>query len=354
MANNRPVFALPPDSLIPTNMEGVYTFRPLPDDLDLDSADDATLASYGIFLPRPKAGGDPALKAIWNKISSRKWRTIVPQIGPLKRHSKLLSLKSQGLKKIPGRRGGTSMPPSQPGYATCTLFSRPGPPWNTVYATWACPTLSPPPQGLPKGNSPELEWLVGLDGGEQTNGVLINREGLQAGLIQTLFPSTISPPLWTWFAPDPTDPNASDSIGGELSNFPQINVGDEVMFSVSYFFTHPPGLPVRPGLSILRGAMSFRNVTQSLTTAVLFFPPQGATAAGASIEWELQNLNYLDPGLGMEPVVPAFTPMSFSNAGPGNPGTGAVVFDMQDTTIAGSPVAVVVTPSDAAVGMSFK
>src|SRR5271157_3065747 len=89
-----------PFPLIATNMEGVYTTPPLPDDLDLKTASDATLLQYGLRLPRPKAGDPPAIVAAWNSVCERGLQMIAPQLKPL---ANTLNT----LKRGPRPRGGS-------------------------------------------------------------------------------------------------------------------------------------------------------------------------------------------------------------------------------------------------------
>jgi hypothetical protein len=99
--------------------------------------------------------------------------------------------------------------------------------------------------------------------------------------------------------------------------------------------------------------MSIRNVTQSVSTSLLFQAPSGATGAGASMEWVMENVNWSNPAPGVLPVVPKFSPVQFSGVGPGSPASGAAIFDMRDTTLPGNPTAVNVTTGSNSVTMSF-
>ncbi|MGO8709765.1 MAG: G1 family glutamic endopeptidase [Terracidiphilus sp.] len=349
MESSRRAVTLSPDSLIPTNVNGVYAFPPPPDDLDLQSAEDPVLANYGIFLPRPVRSENPALVAIWNKITGRKWRTIIPQIGTLTGRAQSMIY-----------HRGPPAPPSQPGFASCNLFSAPGQPWDTVFATWNCPTLSAPPQGLPKGNVPQLALWVALDAGETSNGTNVNSEMLQAGFTPGLnYPSTgdfsVSAPWWMWFPPGPNVNQSGIPVSGELLTFPPIKAGDEVMVQVSYLWLLFDPLSFSLDFKLgLYGSMSIRNMTQSISTSLLFEAPSGATGAGASIEWVMENVNWSNPDLGVAPVVPKFSPVQFSDVGPASPTeSGATIFDMQDTTLPGHPTAVSVGTGPNSVTMSF-
>ena len=343
MEADRRIVTLSPGSLIPTNVNGVVAFPALPHDLDVKSADDSVLAKYGIFLPRPGRGKDPGLTAMWNKIAGQKWRSIVPQLGPLQRRRPVFA------PNIPRPR---HTPSSQPGYAVCSLSGPPVPPWekpfDNVFATWIVPNLEAPPQGLPQGNTARLAWWVALDNAEPDPG-----EMLQAGFSESLPSSTnvtsVGSPWWFWFPP-----NDVGVIGQTLLNFPRINVGDEVMFSASYVFT--TASPVRPLRlpTLLYGVMSVYNVTQSFSMSVLFPPPAGAKGPGRAIEWVLENYNWSNAyTLGGAPVVPGFDAVTFSDVGEGNPANGAVTINMQDTSLPGDPVVVDVSSGPDSVTMSY-
>jgi Peptidase A4 family len=346
--SSRRVVTLSPDSLIPTNVNGVYVFPPPPDGLDLASAEDSVLENHGIFLPRPVGSENPALAAIWDKISGQKWRSIVPQIGTLPDRAQPMI-----------HHRGPPAPPSQPGFASCNLFSAPGKPFDTVFATWNCPKLSAPPQGLPKGNVPRLSLWVALDAGETSDGTNVNSEMLQAGFSPGLnYPSSgdfsVSAPWWMWFPPGANVYQSGIPVSGELLTFPPIHAGDEVMVQVSYLWLYFDLLSFSLDFELrLYGSMSIRNVTQSVSTSLLFQAPSGATGAGASMEWVMENVNWSNPAPGVLPVVPKFSPVQFSGVGPGSPASGAAIFDMRDTTLPGNPTAVNVTTGSNSVTMSF-
>jgi hypothetical protein len=340
------------DALIPTNVKGVDTFRALPDDLDLNSVDESVLTDHGIFLQRPTPTSNPAWTAIWNKFAERKWQTIIPTIGTTDFGPNAAILN--------GRLPPHWQPPNeigQPGYAICSVFSAPGQPWGEVNALWTCPNLTAPPQGVPQGDQPTLAWWVGLDAGETVVQELINGEMLQAGFDTALnYPSAgdvwVSPPWWWWFAPVPGDPTALGTpVHAFITNF-VIDVGDEVLFQLSYLFAHYSWAP--PGEDVLRGALSIWNGTKNHFTTMVFSPPAGANGAGASIEWVVENLHWSNPSAGMSPVVPSFSTVEFSGVGQGNPANGeAAAFGMQDTTIAGSPTVVTVAIGQNSVTMSY-
>jgi hypothetical protein len=52
-------------------MADVYTTPPLPDDLDLKTASDATLWQHGLLLRRPRPGDHPATVAAWDRVCER-------------------------------------------------------------------------------------------------------------------------------------------------------------------------------------------------------------------------------------------------------------------------------------------
>ncbi len=71
MTTNEPMKPDAPDELIPTSLPGVFTYPAPPADFDPNTASPEELIKYG-FPPRPGEKADPALRAAWERISSRK------------------------------------------------------------------------------------------------------------------------------------------------------------------------------------------------------------------------------------------------------------------------------------------
>ncbi|MGO9604864.1 MAG: G1 family glutamic endopeptidase [Candidatus Binataceae bacterium] len=326
-----------PFPLVRTNMEGVYTIPPLPDDLDLKTASDATLWQHGLLLRRPGPGDHPAIVAAWNQIYERGLRIIAPHLEPL---------------PPTGRRIIRRMPhPGPPGGGQATLSNLCGGAlegsggWSSVTGTLNLPYLSVPAQGLQGKQPAGLAAWVGLDGlgpvGPGSGTVPSDFFELLQAVITFNLDMTTNPPStdfqasWLWLGPDPNDPYAMIPVAGAGITNARMKSGDLVSLSCDYF---------RANDGSNWGAVSFlflNDVTRipitthggpalSVEVPLLisgFAPgPPSVSGQGGSIEWILENL--ATTAATPNTIVPVFsasknsiTPITFTAAGGfGQPG----------------------------------
>ena len=212
--------------------------------------------------------------------------------------------------------------------------------------------MSAPPQGLPLGCKFELTFWVGIDGGQDKTGAIINWELLQVCIIQCIDTTTSPPtysirtPFFMWLVPDP-DTNASkQALCHDLGtqSYAVIDPGDEIFLWISYE-SNPDGSPY--------GNVSCYNCTKGWQTPFHVVPPPGATCAGKSIEWIIENGNETNPDRGWPPVVPQFTPFELILGQDIDPRTDGVITNMQDTTISGKPIVTWVSLEKGLVKISY-
>jgi hypothetical protein len=77
-----------PYPVTPTNLKGVYAGVAPPDDFDPNTASQSDLLKNGTLWRRPTAADPPSLRAVWQKVFSRKWLAqdrvmpvMEPQVG---------------------------------------------------------------------------------------------------------------------------------------------------------------------------------------------------------------------------------------------------------------------------------
>jgi hypothetical protein len=312
-------FAFP---LVPTNVEGIYTTQPLPDDLDLKTVSEATLLQHGLLLPRPQAGNQPGLEAAWKAISERGLRITAPHLEPL-------SDSSRRVRKPPGPGPGGSQATS-PNWCGCVLQGSGN--WRSVTGTVSLPYLSVPAQ-VQANQLASLSAWVGLDGMGATA-----RELFQAVVAFWVDTSTNPPttafsyPFWQWWIPDPNDPAASVAFGGSsITNAPAMKPGDSVQIycgyvraldgsnwgSVYFLFYNDLEQVIVPEPVSWKGPHRTAEIPILMN---LFFPgPANVQGQGGCIEWIIENEGVTNNQPGT--IVPAFSasasqmiPVTFSEA----------------------------------------
>jgi hypothetical protein len=285
-----------PYELVPTNLAGVFSTPAPPEDFDLRTASDAAMIKQGLMWRRPTDQDDPAVHALWERVSSRSWSAqdrIIPESEPQVGKTHFL----RGLKKLDDGSytsdnwGGGVLPGA----------------WVSAVGTWVIPTVSEPPE--PQGG--EGGWnsssWVGIDGAFGSNDVLqagiqqhINAQG-QAGYVA----------WYEWYAP----------IGsGSPAYVYQTNIGN---FPVS------PGQTVYASIQYVNktGQITFANDTTGQHFSITLAPPPGASMSGNTAEWIMEAPD----GGETHASLPRFTPVVFtsalacpsaSGAAAGNPDTG--------------------------------
>jgi hypothetical protein len=272
-----------PYEIVPTRLPGVYTSPPPPADLDLDTADAKTLAKHGVLWRRPTAKDPKKVRALWERVTSRKWEPIIPvmevQFG-----------KTHTIKK---NRKKTEAGYTSNRWSGGVVVGPPGS-YTSAIGIWDVPFVGipPEPQGH-EGGWNSSSW-VGIDGWG-TNDVL------QAGIQQKVDASgkTSYVAWYEWFVPvPPADPTLYPYVyQTNIPNF-KISPGDKIFCSVSY-------------VGNTAGQLWIANDTAGQTSySTTLAPPNGAAFNGSDAEWIMEAPD------GGEPTssLPSFSPVVFDPA----------------------------------------
>lgn len=267
--------------LLPTNVPGVFTFPPMPGDLDPNSALTSTMIKHGLLWRRPTEQDHPAMRSAWDRAFAKGLPAkehAVPHITHLPNRIHKFSRFDKPLD------GLCLTSPVWSG----AVVRNPWPDWTgvrTVIGNWVIPTVSKP------------TWSPGIDGGWLSSswiglgGYAEPSDGsplLQAGVTHDVGPSGI-PNYYAWYA--------FDFAEHKLDNF-AIHAGDEVNFSVQYL---PDGQTAN---------LTLWNVT-TRAYQPLGFVLDSQHVPGPSVEWIVEV-----PGGGYDAdhVIPQMTPVMFSSA----------------------------------------
>lgn len=277
-----------------TSLKGVYVGTAPPESFDPNTATAAELVKNGILWRRPTPTNDPALKAAWDKVFSRKWLAadrIVPEFEPQVGRKHILR---QALKK---QKEGNYLGGAWAGAATAS-----GGPFSGVIGYWHVPTVSKASE--PQSSSPSYDsghgiaydsssW-IGLDGFDVT---VVSNDVLQAGVEQYVDTSGKAHYVawYEWYGPIGPPPAYVDQTN--IANFP-VNPGDEIYVSVQY-------------VGKTAGSIYFGNVTTGKHTSFTLSPPSGATFSGNTVEWIVEDP---DGGESTNTALAKFTPVEFTSA----------------------------------------
>lgn len=182
-----------PFKLTPTNLAGVFTPPPFPDNFDPHKASAKDMMKNGLMLRRPVAGQDPPqVVTAWNRVFSRKWLAkdfITPQLAPQpgRVHRMRGAVKTSNTSYTGNAWGGGVIAGN----------------WITAFGSWTIPTVSKPsePQGT-EGGWNSASW-VGIDGFNTNDGKFSSNDVLQAGVEQRVDArGNAAYTAWfEWFAP---------------------------------------------------------------------------------------------------------------------------------------------------------
>jgi hypothetical protein len=306
-------------------MEGIYTTPPLPDDLDLKTASDATLLQYGLRLPRPKAGDPPAIVAAWNRVCEHGLQMIAPQLKPL---ANTLTT----LKRGPRPRGGSGGAPVAGTNWCGGVLEGPGN-WRGVTGTFSLPYLSVPSQGLGSNQTQSFSAWVALDGWGSFN--------LFQACLGFFLDTTTSPPstlfatpVVEWWVPnqdDPSQPPSTFAWGYTVNNAPAMQSGDLVQIYCGYFtaldgqkwgsfyFLFLNDLVLEPVPKPVSRKGPPRIAQVPIMINMITPAPAGALCPGDNVEWIMELESGVVDQAGV--IVPVFsasadsiTPVTFTQA----------------------------------------
>lgn len=274
--------------LIADELTKYHRFFPVPPSgFDPLKATDAQIANYG-FPRRPDPSIHPRLHAQWERVMSRPFRVVTPE----------LAVSSRGIHSRPSHSAGEAGPASNDHWSGAVTFPPQGDAFNTVSGWWIVPNANPPPSarqgnGWMDGTYIAVVW-IGIDGW----GVTGSTDVLQAG------------------------------------TGTQVTVSGGTVVSVSCFTWHEwwttpwivwTNVPVLPGdlvsctvcaPSKTQGYAAFENVTTSVAASVGITPPQGVSLTGNCAEWIVERPS---DGNGVPYTLPDYGATFFYDAIAGTP-----------------------------------
>jgi hypothetical protein len=282
-----------PYTLTSTNLKGAYVVPAPPDTFDPNTASSADLIKNGVLWRRPAATDNPALLKAWQTVFSRKWLAadrivpvLEPQVG-----------KAHVLKKAPQKISDQTYL----GYAWAGAGTFTGGPWNTIIGYWKVPTVSKPSEPAGAGGGWDSSSWLGIDG---MNFSITSSDVLQAGVQQTVDSSGKAAYVawFEWFAP-PESTSPPYIWQTNITNFP-VSPGDQMYCSVQY-------------VGKTAGTIYLANDTTGKYFSITLAPPPGATFAGNTVEWIMEDPDGGEPGTALV----KFTPVVFTSAMACNTGT---------------------------------
>jgi Peptidase A4 family len=238
---------------VPTEIEEIEAFRPLPDNFDIATAAPQELRRYG-FPARPDAEKFPQQYALWKRVVNCK------QIQPKLVRTNVLHGPAKKISKT-GVSAGGSVSTESDNWSGIVILDAKNPfvAETVVQATWTVP--KPNAGAWPPGGVHTCSQWVGIDGFD-------SNDVLQAGTSTNYNNGAYPPYAWIeWF------PNHEIQI----SNLP-ILWGDEITTSVAWV----------PSQS--RGVIHVSNLSQNVASAPLYLtPPNGVKLVGNSVEWIVER-----------------------------------------------------------------
>jgi hypothetical protein len=276
-----------PYEIVPTSLPGVYTSPAPPADLDFNRADAETLAKHGVLWRRPEAKEWPTMRAAWDRVTSRKWKQIVPemevQFGTT--HTIAKSKKTENVYPSREWAGGVVDGP---------LGS-----YTSAIGFWHVPTVKRPPQqaGFADGGW-DSRSFVGIDG-------FSNEDRLQTGVMQNVDASFNASyiPYFRWYVPGADETRSPYINAVPFLNF-SVSPGDEVYGSVQYVGTTAAQVYLA------------NDTTGDRSPALTLEPPKDsngnvvASFAGSSAEWIMEVPDGGEP----EHALPSFNGVDFTSA----------------------------------------
>ena len=271
-----------PWELVPTNIPGAYITPALPEDFDPQTASQAALIKLGLPWRRPADDSNPAHRAVWEHVFSRRWSPadrLIPRFEPQ------VGI-THNLRHEPKRLADGSYTSSE------WSGSVVGGTWTSAMGMWTIPSVTEltDPQGT-EGGWNSSSW-VGLDGAYGSNDVL------QAGVEQRVSASGVPSYLawYEWFAP-PIEGSPPYVYQMPIPDF-SVSPGQTVFCAVGYVNNQTAG-------NIL-----FFNFTTGHHFGITLAPPKNATFSGNTAEWIMEAP---DGGIPISSL-PAFTPVVFTDA----------------------------------------
>jgi hypothetical protein len=300
-----------PFHLVRSNMEGVYTIPPLPDNLDLKTASDTTLKQHGLLLHPPKPGAHSSALAAWNRVCERGLRIVAPHLAPVPE-----SRRRGGKRPIRRHGGSGGSQQTSPSWCGCVLQPLGGEAnWRSVTGTVTLPYLGTPTGGFNSTTQGQaLSLWVGLDGWPGNAEQSSQNELLQAIVLFDLDATNLIPVLGPlrilWIIPDEADSSAQiEFFSLYITNAPPMRSGDLIQLSCAYFLALDGSI---------WGFISFLFFNQQEYIGTIIPGPTSISGHGGSVEWIMENSTWNLPLItpvfsGSEDLV-APTPVTFTDA----------------------------------------
>jgi hypothetical protein len=317
-----------PFELRKTSVHGAFTVPPPPADFDPQTASPRERIRAGYLWKRPDAASPPVARAAWDRVMSRKWKTIVPEFGPAGR--------SHHLRRAPRQvsNGGYL----NTSWAGGTINSSRSTPWYGVIAVWTIPQISQPPEAsvFDEGfQGWEMSSWIGIDGYLPNN----SNDLLQIGVTQQLLTNGQWGcfPWYEWWLkpPVPSGAPAYAKKSIQITGF-TVNPGDTVWASVQYVQSST-GKPTS-------GYLYMGNETTGTSSGgIVLTPPHSADFNGSSVEWIVEAP---DGGEGTSSL-PKFTPVVFNAPvacgvdgifGPWTAADTGFLLDIESAAVGGKPL----------------
>jgi Peptidase A4 family len=289
--------------LLPTNLDGVRLFPPLPDGFDPLTATQESLIAHGIFLPRPDVKSEPGRLAKWYRIVGRMPRGTAA--------AKQLAEYSQ---RFEPQKGLTHYL-RNPRRVTDAFYTSNN--WNGLQATgnWnaASALITVPNFVVPFDYAPnnstggfDASMWVGLDGGITAQNTGSN-DVLQTGISCHVDAATGAATYlawFEWFVTDYSVPGQPDYVF--QTNLPvPVNPGDQILLFVGY-----------DGQG--SGFFFFQNTSDPLTPwptlSGTLAAPIGADANGSTVEWIVETPTFFVNGVESLGVLPLFGAAVFNDS----------------------------------------
>jgi len=279
-----------PYELAPTNLPGVFVSNAPPVGFDPNTADRKDLIRYGLLWDRPGPAADPAVRAAWDRVFSRKWdpkKRIVPKM------------------KVKYAKTDQIQPLIKPeiGYASHSwsgagLQGAPGS-FTSVVGSWTIPWIIPSSEQEGYDYYGWRLWSgVGLDGFANSS------EFLMVGIDEWIYDfmggdlyGTGYAAFYEWYVKG-ADSNKTPYVSPiYVPNFP-VAPGHIVNASVQYVNNNTAG------------KIDFANETTGQHFSITLAPPDGATCSGSRAEWILGTPDGGEPACSL----PDFAPVQFTGA----------------------------------------
>jgi Peptidase A4 family len=281
----------------------VHPFAVPKDQLDLLTADAATLAPFGV-PPPPDPVGMPELHAFWRKLVSPPFEFVVPQFPTPPRTDEFRTLEFRF------GRPGAGLPPnfSTNGHRETSrnwsgAYITPMRPdrFNMAVGSWVVPAIVPPavmPEGGPGNGIFRSSAWIGIDGHRSRYPhASLPQIGTSHYIDPTKSPNPIYGAWIEWWKYNPNGASDPESKPKPIQNFP-VAPGDEIL----------AGMIVTVSSDV---HFFLKNQRTGLFTAALVIAPGAIDPLGTTAEWIFERPT--DPDNMIMDLLPNYGVVDFKN-----------------------------------------